>query len=315
MKKFAAFAVSVSSLLSIASTANAETDKFVIAHRGASGYVPEHTLEAYAMAYGMGAGYVEQDLVRTKDGAFVCLHDIHLEMTTNVEETFPERKREDGRWYAIDFTLDEIRTLKAHERLPGRFPTGKSDFRVPTFQEAIELVQGLNKTTGRDVGIYPELKDPGFHADAGQPMEEAFLAILKEYGYEGPQAKCFAQCFSRGPLKKMRELGSTLPQVYLMGGDKATLDELTDAGIQEIATFANGIGPDKSLLERDPTLVERAHAAGLVVHPYTVRRDQKPGKYPTTEDELRHIFFTRNVDGLFCDFPDDGVKVLAQGAK
>ena len=293
---------------------HAETGKIIIAHRGASGYVPEHTLEAYALAYGMGAHYIEQDLALTKDGRFICLHDIHLESTTTVEEVFPERKREDGKWYAIDFTLDEIRTLHAEERLPGRFPQGKSSFRVPTFEEAIELIQGLNTSTGKDIGIYPELKAPGFHAKEGQPVEEKFLAILKQYGYEGPQAKCFVQCFESAPLKKMRgELGSTLPQVYLMGGDKSTLDELTEVGLVEIKAFATGIGPDKNLLERDATIAARAHAAGLVVHPYTVRRDQKPGKYPTTQDELRRILFEHDVDGLFCDFPDDGVAVLAAG--
>ena len=121
----------------------------VIAHRGASGYLPEHTLEAYDIAYGLGADYIETDLVRTKDGAFICLHDIHLDRTTNLAVAYPDRKRKDGRWYAADLSLAEIRSLDAHERLAGRFPKGDSQFGVPTFEEMIEIV-----THGV---IYPEL--------------------------------------------------------------------------------------------------------------------------------------------------------------
>src|SRR5690606_29927835 len=119
-------------------------DPVVIAHRGASGYLPEHTLAAYAMGYAMGADYIEPDLVLTKDKHFICLHDIHLEATTNVEEVFPDRRRDDGKWYAADFTLAEIKTLEAQERIKGRFPQGHSPLGVPTFEEMVELVQGLN---------------------------------------------------------------------------------------------------------------------------------------------------------------------------
>lgn len=289
----------------------AESDKIIIAHRGASGYVPEHTLEAYAMAHALGADYIEQDLVLTKDGAFICLHDIHLESTTNVEEVFPDRKRDDDRWYAADFTLAEIKRLRAEERLPNRFPQGKSNFSVPTFEEAIELIQGLNKSSGREAGIYPELKAPGFHDRAGLPMEEKYLAVLAQYGYTGPDAKVYVQCFEPNPLKKMRdELGSTLPQIMLIAGGKMSTSQLTDEGLQAIAKFANGIGPEKGLLESDPSLVQRAHAVGLKVHPYTVRRDQKPNDFETTVDEIRHVLFTRGADGLFVDFPDDGREAL-----
>ena len=151
--------------------------RLVIGHRGACGYLPEHTLESYALAHGQGADYIEPDLVRTRDGAFLCLHDIYLEPTTDVAAVFPGRARADGRYYAIDFTLEEVRRLRVRERLDRRFPQGASRFAVPTFEEMIELVAGLNRTTGRRAGIYPELKQPAFHRDEGQPMEEAFLAI------------------------------------------------------------------------------------------------------------------------------------------
>jgi glycerophosphoryl diester phosphodiesterase len=290
----------------------AAAEKIVIAHRGASGYLPEHTLAAYAYAHALGAHYIEPDLVRTKDGHFIALHDIHLEGTTDVEERFPDRKREDGRWYAIDFTLAEIRTLSAHERLPRRFPVGAAHFGVPTLDEVIELVQGLNQSTGREAGIYPELKEPAFHAREGQPMEADFLAILTRHGYTGPDAKCFVQCFEAPPLKRLREeLKTELPLIQLIGGSAVKM--VSAEGLDAIAAYANGIGPEKGLVERDPALVARAHARGLKVHPYTVRRDAKPPAYPTTQDELRALFFTHNVDGLFADFPDDAVAVLREG--
>ncbi|MBI1317828.1 MAG: glycerophosphodiester phosphodiesterase [Candidatus Hydrogenedens sp.] len=288
-------------------------DKIVIAHRGASGYLPEHTLEAYAFAYALGADYIEPDLVRTKDGAFISMHDIHLESTTNVEEVFPDRHREDGKWYAADFTLAEIKTLRAEERLPKRFPQGASSFQVPTLQEVIELVQGLNATTGRHVGIYPELKSPAFHEKEGLAMEADALAILKQYGYEGPDALCYVQCFEHPTLKKIREeLHSELPLIALVADHKLMAHVITDEGLDELAKYANGIGPDKELLTKDPTLVARAHAHGLKVHPYTVRRDQKPSRYDTTADEYHYILVEQDADGLFSDFPDDAVKALGR---
>lgn len=298
----------VALIAALPATANAG-EKIVIAHRGASGYLPEHTLEAYAFAYALGADYIEPDLTRTKDGHFIALHDIHLESTTNVETAFPDRKRADGQWYAIDFTLAEIRQLAAHERLPRRFPEGKSHFSVPTLEEVIELVQGLNATTGRDVGIYPELKDPGFHVKEGQPMEQALLDILARYGYAGPEAKCFVQCFSPATLKALRmEHKTSLPLILLMGNEPVTEDAIAEA-----ATYATGIGPDKALVMKQPELVSWAHARKLLVHPYTVRRDVKPPKFATTQDELKTFYFEYDVDGMFSDFPDDAVAVLKQG--
>jgi glycerophosphoryl diester phosphodiesterase len=290
----------------------ADAAKIVIAHRGASGYLPEHTLEAYTLAFGMGADYIEPDLVRTKDGAFISLHDIHLEGTTDVEQRFPDRAREDGRWYAADFTLAEIKTLKCHERLKNRFPEGKSSFEVPTFEEVIELVQGLNQVTGRNVGIYPELKQPSFHNREGLPMEKAFLDIVTRYGYEGPHAKIFVQCFEHKTLQALRtEFGCTLPQIALISDSPIFAKALSDEGLAEIATYAQGIGPSKSIIEKDPELVRRAHDLSLLVHPYTVRCDQVPGKYTNTQEELGTLYFRYDVDGLFTDCPDDAVRILA----
>lgn len=283
----------------------------VIAHRGASGYLPEHTLEAYAFAYAQGADYVEPDLVLTKDKVFVCMHDIELKDTTDVEERFPDRKRDDGEWYAADFTLAEIKSLRAGERLGNRFPQGAPGFQVPTFEEMIQLVQGLNKTTGRNVGIYPELKQPSWHSQHGLPMEEAFLAICTKFGYVGKDAKIFVQCFEPTPLIAMRNtFKSELPQILLIGDARLQGGALTDTGLQAVAKYANGIGPDLRIIEQDPKLVERAHVAGVQVHPYTLRKDMLLPKYKTMDEALKSYFDTYKVDGLFTDFPDLAVAYL-----
>ena len=277
------------------------SERIVVGHRGASGYLPEHTLPAYAMAHSLGADFIEPDLVRTRDGAFICLHDIYLEATTDVREVFPEARREDGRWYAADLSLEEIRCLRVHERLEGRFPRGSAArFEVPTFEEMIELVQGLNLTTGRDVGIYPELKAPAWHRQNDLPMEQGFLEIVQAHGYDGGDARIFVQCFESEPLERLRRLGSRLPQVRLLGGG----DEVNEALLDEISGFANAIGLAKSLLEANPRLAEWAHQRRLAVHAYTFRADDLPGHFSTFDDELALFFGEYGVDGVFTDFPD-----------
>ena len=276
----------------------------VIAHRGASGYLPEHTLPAYAVAHGMGADYIEPDLVLTSDGHFICLHDIHLEATTNVEEVFPDRAREDGRWYAADFTVEEIGRLEAVERLDGRFPKGVGRFRVPTFTEMIELVQGMNQSSGRNVGIYPELKAPAWHRAEGLAMEEALLDVLERYGYREPGAPVFVQSFEPESLKRLRALGSKLPQVLLMAEVEQYQRFLSPEGIAGIADFADGIGPAKTMIRRQPDLVVWAREAGLLVHSYTFRADQTPSRYKTLYQEIRSHLFAFGVNGVFTDHPD-----------
>ena len=287
-------------------------EKIVIAHRGASGYLPEHTLEAYAVAHAQGADYIEPDLVLTRDKRFICLHDIHLEATTDVEERYPERKREDGRWYPADFSLEEVKGLQVHERVGTRFPVGASDFEVPTFEEMIELIQGLNKTTGRDAGIYPELKSPTWHTKEGLPMEEAFLAIVARYGYKGPDARIFIQCFEAPTIQRIRkELHSDLPIIQLVSNSRMQASMVTEAGLDKIAEYANGIGPDKVLIVKNPALVQWAHRRGLAVHPYTLRRDMLHPRCKTFEEELKLFYVTYDVDGVFTDFSDEAARFIA----
>ena len=312
-------------------------EKIVIAHRGASGYLPEHTLAAKAMAHAMGAHYIEQDVVMTKDDALIVLHDITLDRTTDVAEKFPGRVRDDGRYYAIDFTLEEVRSLAATEAFvveegkkvqgyKNRFPINLSSFSVPTLEEEIQLIQGLNKSTGKDVGIYPEIKQPKFHRDEGKDISTAVVKLLKEYGYFSRSEKVFLQTFSFEELKEIRtnifpEVGVEIDLILLVGNKNTYPWIFEEGGMEKIAKFADGIGPDKGLvISRESTasnaqitpLVSRAHAVGLKVHPYTYRLD--PGQIPNYADNfdelLRKHFLDADVDGIFTDFPDKAVKFL-----
>ena len=194
----------------------------IIAHRGASGYLPEHTLPAKAMAYAMGADYLEQDVVATRDGQLLVLHDIHLDRVTDVAERFPDRARGDGRFYVRDFDLDEIRTLQVTERLdgaglpvyPGRFPPRSGRFRVNTLAEELELVAGLNHATGRKTGVYPEIKRPAWHQADGFDITPAVLDELARHGYETAEDAIFLQCFDGAEVLRIRnELGCKLKLV------------------------------------------------------------------------------------------------------
>ena len=293
--------------------------KIVIGHRGAAGYVPEETIAGYAFGYALGADYLEPDLVMTKDAQFICMHDIYLEPTTDIEQVFPTRHRSDGHWYAADFTLKEIKTLSVHERcksngtpyFPDRFPVGKSRFEVPTFAEMIELVQGLNKSTGRDVGIYPELKRPSWHEAQGLPMEQALLDTLSSYGYAEPGAKAYIQCFEAASLQELHRMETKIPLIQLVSGSWSYSKMWSEQGLETIATYADGIGPSKAIIEKNPKYVKWAHALGLVVHPYTFRKDQLPSKYASLAQELDRFYNDYNVDGVFTDFVDIAVAVLA----
>jgi glycerophosphoryl diester phosphodiesterase len=317
--------------------ANAMAQKIVIAHRGASGYLPEHTLEAKAMAYAMGADYIEQDVVMTKDDRLIVLHDITLDRTTDVDEKFPSRARGDGRYYAIDFTLAEIKTLNATESFgiqdgnkvqsySGRFPIMTSAFQVPTLEEEIELIQGLNKSTGKNIGIYPEIKSPEFHRAEGKDLSSAVVAVLKDYGYINKQAKVFLQTFSFDELKIIHDeilpaAGINLNLVMLLGNTEDYPWIFDTDGMQRLAQYADGLGPSHSMVVAADSsagdikvtdLVSKAHAAGMQVHPYTYRKD--PGQIPPYAENFNQLldihFYQADVDGVFTDFTDLAVEFL-----
>lgn len=313
-------------------------DKVVIAHRGASGYLPEHTLAAKAMAYAMGADYIEQDVVMTKDDHLVVLHDHYLDRVTNVQEVFRNRKRDDGRYYVIDFTLDEIRTLGVVERykfdekgvkvpvFPGRFPISKSRFKVNTFEEEIELIQGLNKSTGGDIGIYPEAKSPAFHLSEGKDLSRAMLLVLKQYGYTDKTSKVYYQTFEFDELKRVRDvllpdLNMDIKLVQLMGNETIYNKMITEQGLKELSKYADGIGPslfmitateDNGETYKVTNLVKHAHAFGMEVHPYTFRAESfATPRFAGSFDGLLDIFLNEvGVDGVFTDFPDKALMFL-----
>ncbi len=289
----------------------------VIAHRGASGYLPEHTLAAYALAHAQGADFIEPDVVMTRDGVPIALHDLELEGTTDVRERFPGRHRADGHYYAADFDLAEIRRLTARSRRPGRFAREGTGFPVPTLDEVLRLVSELNRLTGCRVGVYPELKSPSFHRRAGLSLEAAVLSALETHGFGGPEAPVFIQSFDPASLEYLRfELGSDLPLVQLVAGDEMAEALLSDAGLARVARYADAIGPNKRFVDRGESaaegsaLVRRARAHGLAVHPWTFRADAVPADHDSVEEEMRR-YADLGVDGVFADHPDRAREALA----
>jgi glycerophosphoryl diester phosphodiesterase len=300
----------------------------VIAHRGASGYLPEHTLEAVTLAFALGADFIEQDLVLTKDLVPVVLHDIHLDTVTNVAERYPNRKRDDGRYYALDFTLAELKTLRVHERrelngqqvFASRFQ-GNADFKIATFAEELELIAQLNRQFKRNVGYYPEIKSPKWHRDQGVDISAIVLNMLRDYQLDDAEKAIFVQCFDFAETKRLRsELGAKVKLIQLIG-ENDWLESGTDynqlqtpAGLSELAEYVQGIGPWLPQIfdittQQATGLVANAHQRGLAVHPYTFRLDALPEGI-TSEQMLRIVFEQLTIDGLFTDFTDTVVDYL-----
>ncbi|MCF7792265.1 MAG: glycerophosphodiester phosphodiesterase [Victivallales bacterium] len=307
----------------------------IIAHRGASGYLPEHTLEAVVMAYAMGADYIEQDVSMTKDGKIVVMHDIYLNSDTNVSKLYPKRCDKNGKYHISDFTLKEIKKLTVHERtdkngkavFSDRFPENdKLPLRVPTLIEEIILIQGLNKSTGNCRGLYVELKKPWVYPDHGKKFAKKVLSILNKYGYNNRSSKCYIQCFDPYALKYIKnKLHNQLKLIQLIGknswNETPGIDYnkmLTKNGIKKIAKYADGIGPDidqlftnygKSSTLKPNNVTKWAHENGLLVHPYTLRKDSLPENL-TYDSVCNALFKKAKVDGMFTDFTDLGVEYV-----
>ncbi len=330
--------------------ARGEPTPLVIAHRGASGYLPEHTLAAYALAVFQGADYIEPDLVMTRDGQIVARHDNELGLTTDVSQRpeFADRKRTqqvDGvtltGWFSEDFTLAELKTLRAIERIPDIRPGNArvdGSLEIPTLQEIIDLVKTLQLSQGRRIGLYPETKHPTHFQQLGLAMEKPLVRILTRNGYIGRQAPVYIQSFEVDNLKTLSRLTQLrLVQLFSSGqpydqqvrGSKLTYAQMaTPAGLKDISRYAAGVGPEKSyIIPRDangnlgtPTgFVAAAHAAGLKVHPYTFRAENaflpaslrssdKRHERGDSEAEIR-AFLDAGIDGLFIDQPDIAVRL------
>lgn len=288
----------------------------VIAHRGASGYLVEHSEGAKVLAHAQGADYIEQDVVMTKDLQFVVTHDITMEETTDVEQMFPGRAREDGKWYFVDFTWQEIQTLTLHERtrketgkqaFANRFPGGFGQ-RVLRLEDEIRLIEGLDQTTGRKTGFYIELKGPAFHRkELAVSMGSELLKLLKRFELDQAKERCYVQCFELDELLTMhRESGCVLPLVYLIGRP------IEHQQLKELRPAIAGLGPSLDLIAvknqsgklESTGLVEAAKQAGMLVHPYTVRKELQPRWSGSLGETYRALIEELKVDGFFTDFPD-----------
>lgn len=312
-----------------------EPHPLVIAHRGASGHRPEHTLEAYTLAVEMGADYIEPDLVITRDGVLVARHENEIGETTDVAERFPERRTTkviDGRevtgWFTEDFTLEEIRTLRARERLPFRSQEWNDRFGVPTFREILALADSLGRARGRPVGVYPETKHPSYFRELGLPLEEPLLEELRAAGLDRRDAPVLIQSFEVGNLRRLAErtevrliqlLTRGEPWDRTAGVDVPTYEEMiTPEGLREVARYAWGIGPEKGLVlppdGGETTLVADAQGAGLQVHIWTLRNEPRfiGARFGGDPRAEARAFLDAGVDGVFADFPDLVVEVMGR---
>ena len=311
-------------LLMLMASVAASSGPLVIAHRGASGHRPEHTLEGYRLAIEMGADFIEPDLVSTKDGVLIARHENEIGTTTDVAERFADRKRTktiDGTaltgWFTEDLTLAEIKTLRARERLAFRSHAYDGKFAIPTFDEVLDLAQAMGKARGRPVGVYPETKHPTYFRGLSLPLEEKLLDSLQRHGWNDRAAPVFIQSFEQENLRQLRKK-TTVRLIQLVSSPGM----IEGDGLKSIAAYADGIGPEKRLLIpvnpdgslAPPTdLVSRAHALNLLVHVWTVRTEQEflpagyHGNVAAEFEALRHL----GVDGVFTDFPDLGVKAYA----
>jgi len=350
-------------------TLNGDTP-LVIGHRGASGYRPDHTLESYKLAIDMGADFIEPDLVATKDGVLVARHEPNITGTTDVatRPEFASRKttknvdgvNEEG-WFVSDFTLAELKTLRAVQPLSDRDQSYNGKFQIPTFEEVLDLAKAEGTKAGRTVGVYPETKHPTYHAKLGLPLEDRLLAVLAKYGYTTKASPVIVQSFEVSNLKYLRTKTQVRlvqlvdandvnadgsmdltapydkPYDFAVAGDSRTFASLlTPAGLKEIKTYADGIGPWKPYLipskqvdanndgkpddlngdgkidERDrvmmpaTSVVKDAHAAGLFVHAYTFRNEAKrlASDFKGDPKAEYKLFFNLGVDGVFSDFTD-----------
>jgi len=310
----------------------------VIGHRGASGYRPEHTLASYSLAIDQGVDFIEPDLVSTKDGALIARHENEISGTTDVAQKYPDRRARktiDGKviegYFTEDFTLAEIKTLRAKERLAFRNQGWNGVYEIPTLQEVIDLAKHRSQETGRVIGIYPETKHPSYFRSIGLALEPPLIKVLEANGYSDANAPVFIQSFEVQNLKDLSKLtkvrrvqlmddGKLKPYDFAAAGDRRTYaDLMTPAGLAAIAAYASGIGPGKrsivppgagKALLPPTSLVADAHKAGLLVHPYTFRDEPEFLAPDYNLDPVREYlqFYRLGVDGVFSDFGDTAVR-------
>lgn len=285
------------------------TSPLIVGHRGAPGYTPEHTLNSYRLAIEMGADYIEPDLVSTKDGVLVARHENEISETTDVAQRYPKRKTTkmiDGQitngWFVEDFTIKEIKTLKAKERLPYRSQKDNGRFEVPTFEEIVRFVKEEGLKRGRKIGMAPEIKHSTYFQSIGLPMEDRFIKIIEENGLNTKDSMVMVQSFEVDNLKYLRKkLQFEVVQLYEQ-------EYKRKINFLEVASYADWISPHKSFILRSD-FVAKAHAAGLKVMPYTFRSDKEnlPPEYKGQYRDEYLEYMRKGIDGLFTDFSDHAI--------
>lgn len=278
----------------------------VIAHRGASGYLPEHTLAAKALAIGQGAHVVEQDVVLTRDGVPIVSHEVELEQTTDIAERYPDRASENGHWLAADFSWQELRQVQRKAR--GDRPRFAADvsFLLVRLEEELAFCAELERVLERPIGVHIELKKPNWHRSRGLDPSAALTEVLRRSAYLQRPDRVFLQCFEIAELDRLR--GTALPRVLLLGGEE-TSPFRDPATFAELRRRVEGVGPWYGLLDR--SWVEAAHAADLFVHPYTFRADDVPDTFSSFAAWVRRYAIEFGVDGLFTDHPDRALAALS----
>ncbi len=304
----------------------------IVGHRGAPGYVPEHTLRSYELAVDLGADFIEPDLVITKDRVLVARHENEISETTDVAEKFPDRKttkivdgeKKEG-WFVEDFTLNEIKKLKAKERLKSRSQAENGLHQIPTFEEVVQFLLQKQKKTNRAIGIVPEIKHSTYFTHLHFDLEKELVRILKKYHLNSKDSKVMIQSFEISNLKRLQKM-TPVALVQLIGAPQekpadqsnknsiSYAEMVTDVGLQEIKKYANWISPAKAYIvqiDKNQKMIEsdfviRSHRAGLLVVPYTFRSDKEflPSIYKSENKKEYLQFYKLNIDAVFSDFSD-----------
>jgi glycerophosphoryl diester phosphodiesterase len=298
-----------------------ENHPLIIGHRGASGYLPDHTIEAYELAVAQGADFIEPDLVPTKDGYLFARHENELSLSTNVAEVFPDRKTKkviEGRdvegWFSEDFTHDEMKKLRARQPMPFRDQSHNDKYEIPTLAEVLSLRASLSREHKRSIGVIPELKHPDHFRALNYPVEVWLVQIMEAWALNRSGSPLIMQAFDAASVRLVAESMPDIPAIQLLEGNA----DISDAALAHIRTYADGIGPPKSLIvpvkdgvAGKPTdLVERARSAGLMVFPYTFRPEKQflPASYGGNDAQEYCLFAFLGVDGIFTDTPDKALK-------
>ena len=322
------------------------SDKLIIAHRGASAYLPESTQEAMTLAHAMNAHYVEFDLVLSKDDIPVIIHDLYLDNLSDVAQKFPQRKRKDGHYYVIDFTLDELKSLKMSEvftlkdkqqqqKYPKRFPMGTSSFTISTLAEMIELIQGLNRVSSKNIGFCIEIKKPWFHKQEGKDISKVVLNTFKDYGLN--TRNLYFSSFDYPELVRIKkellpQMGIDVNLVFALGKNEWNETYVLENGKwvafdytpfqtgeknAELSKIVMGIAPNYNELftinnnkAQPNNFVKNAHKNNLKVFVWTHRADALPSWANSTDALFDAILFKAGADGVFTDFPDLGIAFI-----